>query len=79
MPYKDKDKPEIKARKIVMIKERWDIFDKEKAKLEMKYGFMSNGGFLEYLLISNELIEKYEHRIKRENIKNKGDKTKKAR
>ena len=64
MPWKDKSKPEIKERKLIMIKDRWDMFDKQKVKLEMKYGFMSNGGFLEYLLISNELIEKYEKRVK---------------
>ena len=64
MSYKDKTKPRVKTRKITILEERWNMFDKQKVKLEMKYGFMSNGGFLEYLLISNELIEKYEKRVK---------------
>ena len=69
MPYKDPEKPKIKCRNLSMIEERWDMFDKAKVKAEMEYGFMSNGGFLEYLLILNDQVEDYEHRLKRSIIK----------
>ena len=59
MPYKDK-RAKIKCRKLTMIEERWDMWDKQKAKLELKYGFMSNGGFLEYLLELSNQHNQYE-------------------
>ena len=65
MSYKDKTKPRVKTRKITILEERWDMFDKQKVKLEMKYGFMSNGGFLEYLLVLNEQSNKYEEQQRR--------------
>lgn len=68
-PWKSKDKPKVKTRKITCLKERWDMFDKAKAKLEMKYGFMSNGGFLEYLLILNNQIQQTEDELKRKGKK----------
>lgn len=69
MPWKDKDKPKVKTRKLTILEERWDMFDKAKAKLEMKYGLMSNGGFLEYLLILNNQIQQTEDELKRKNTK----------
>ena len=70
MPYKDK-RAKIKCRKLTMIEERWDMFDREKAKLEMKYGFMSNGGFLEYLLVLLQQHNQYEESIKRKTSSHK--------
>lgn len=56
MPYKDKTKPEIKTRKISILKERWDMFDEAKRIAERELGQMGNGTFME-LLITNFLIE----------------------
>ena len=65
MSYKDKTKPRVKTRKITILEDRWNMFDKQKVKLEMKYGFMSNGGFLEYLLVLNEQSNHYEEQQRR--------------
>ena len=65
MPYKDPEKPKIKCRNLSMIEERWDMFDKAKVKAEMEYGFMSNGGFLEMILVNYEQDKEYERLNKR--------------
>lgn len=51
MPWKDK-RAEVKTRKLTMIKERWDMFDLAKKQAELELGFMSNGGFLEIILVN---------------------------
>jgi hypothetical protein len=77
MPWKDKSKPKIKCRKITMLEERWDMFDKAKAKSEREYGFMSNGGFLEQILINYLQDEQNKDELKRsEKRLNKNNKLK---
>ena len=77
MPYKDKTKPEIKARTISILKERWDMFDDAKKKREREFGGkISNGGYLEYLIILDEYHTTKEERekINKINMKNKTQK-----
>lgn len=68
MPYKDK-RAEIRCLKFSLEEGRYDIFHKQKAKLELKYGQMSNGGFLEYLLVLSEHHDNYENKLKRSIVK----------
>ena len=66
MPYKNKNKPEIKSRTISILKERWDMFDEAKALSEKELGQMGNGIFLEMLIVSFLQVNEYEqeHRNK---------------
>ena len=65
-PYKNKNKPEIKTRKISILKERWDMFDHAKQLAEKELGQMGNGIFLEMLIVSFLQVNEYEqeHRNK---------------
>jgi hypothetical protein len=65
MPFKDKNKPEIKTRKLTLLKERWDMFDHAKKLAEKELGQMGNGIFLEMLIVSFLQVNDYEQKEKR--------------
>jgi len=66
MPYKDKSKPEIKCRKIVIEKARWDMFDQAKIIAEKELGLMGNGTFLELLIVNFLEENRYNEELKNE-------------
>ena len=72
MPWKDKDKPRVKCLKPMEVY-RYDMFYKDKAKAEMEFGLMSDGGFIELLLLNYEQYKEYEadcrRRLKTKNSK----------
>jgi len=65
MSWKDPNKPKVKCRKLTILKERWDMFDEAKAIAEREFGKMSEGGFLEFLIVNYLQEVNYGHKPNR--------------